>query len=164
MTVGVSQNLSITVMDKYNLSISGASVKLNGAGISLTGITDNNGFVTFKNITALSTGTVMITAEKAGYQSASAAILVKLPGLDITVKITGKAGSKYQKTARVTVKSSVTEKALKGASVVFSGVVNKTLTTPKSGAVSLKFKGTGELVIVVSKTGYDNWGQIYQIK
>ncbi len=158
MTVDVSQNLTVTVTaENGSLPMSGTAVSLSGAGVSSNMISDSHGQVTFKKITPLGNGNLTIQATKDGYRPAEIIIPVKMAEFKVTVSISGNK----TRIVRVTVKNSVTNKAVSGATVSLSGPVTQTLATSSNGQVSLRFSGTGQLTITISKKGYLNWSQTY---
>jgi len=114
--------------------------------------------VTFKKVTPLGNGEITVTAQKEGYQIAQTSISVKLAEFNITVSV---SGGKI-KTLRIIVKNTATNKAVTGAEIIFGGAMNQNFTTSKSGSVSARLKGTGQLriQIFVFKKGYLNWDGI----
>jgi len=160
MTVEKSQDVTVTVTDEKGIAISGAVVSLNGAGINLSATADSKGKVTFKKVSPADSGQIIVVAEKDGYADATFSITVKPAEFNVGVMIYGFGKNK---TVRVNIRNSATNKSVSGAQVIFSGVVNQIMTTLSNGQVSLRFNGTGHLKIQITKKGYTDWIKIYSI-
>jgi len=157
--------IKIVITNESGLPVSDALVGLSGAGINKTGLSNQSGLISFAGITPLIIGEIEVTAEKSGYQPASAKIIVKNRQFSVSVSISGEPGKKKKVT--ILVKDALTNQIVTGAQVVVSGLVNKNFIVTageKTGAIVIKkVTGAGELIVKVTQAGYDVWEKTFQI-